>query len=70
MGVLEVGPYRPRFLAAADFLGCFTQGKGEKTGCFVVEKVANAGVDGEEDMLDLDKEDSESDAGVEGHGVR
>lgn len=54
MGVLDVGPYRPRFLAAADFLGCFTLGKGEKTCCFGVTVPVlvdgNAGVDGEQDM--------------------
>lgn len=54
MGVLDVGPYRPRFLAATDFLGCFTLGNGEKTWCLGVEAAAaadgNAGVDGEEDM--------------------
>lgn len=69
MGVLEVGPYRPRFLAAADFLGCFTQGKGEKTVCLGVE-VAKAGVDGDEGRFDFDKDESEREAGVEGHGVR
>lgn len=30
-GVLEVGPYRPRLRAAADFLGGLTDGNGEKT---------------------------------------
>lgn len=51
MGVLAVGPYRPRFLAAADFLGCFTLGNGEKICCLGVMALVdgNAGVDGEED---------------------
>ena len=52
MGVLEVGPYRPRFLAAADFLGCFTLGKGEKTCSLGAapddEREESDGVDGEE----------------------
>lgn len=64
-----MGPYRPRFLAAADFLGCFTHGKGEKTCCLGVEVVeeASTGVEGEYDMSDLDKQEDK--AGVEGHGV-
>lgn len=53
-----MGPYRPRFLAAADFLGCFTLGNGEKTCGLDVEgeAVENAGVDGEEEIHDLDDE--------------
>lgn len=69
VGVLEVGPYSPRFLAAADFLGCFTQGNGENAGCLEEAKAPNAGVDGDEEMLE-DFEDSDSEAGVDGQGVR
>lgn len=51
MGVLDVGPYRPRFLAAADFLGCFTQGNGEKICCLEAEAADDSpGVDGEDGM--------------------
>lgn len=51
MGVLDVGPYRPRFRAAADFLGCLTQGNGENTCCLEGEAADNnPGVDGEEGM--------------------
>lgn len=71
MGVLDVGPYRPRFLAATDFLGCFTHGKGEKTCCLGVEETVDekAGVDGEEDMCDLVDEEIEEREGVEGQDV-
>lgn len=32
-GVLAVGPYSPRFLAATDLRGVLMQGKGEKICC-------------------------------------
>lgn len=68
MGVRAVGPYRPRFRAAADFLGCFTLGNGEKTCCCCLVD-GNAGVDGEEDMCGLDDEEAEESEGVEGEEV-
>lgn len=69
MGVRGVGPYRPRFLAATDFLGCFTHGNGENACCFggTAADDGNAGVDGERDTRE--DEDREERDGVEGEGL-
>lgn len=69
MGVLEVGPYSPRFLAAVDFRGCFTHGNGENVAGLGAEE-AKVGVDGDEGRFDLDEEEDDREAGVEGQGVR
>lgn len=67
MGVRDVGPYRPRFLAATDFLGCFTQGNGEKICCLgVMLADVDIGVDGKDDLAG---EETELREGVEEEDV-